>query len=89
MLGHWFAPASPTWATSGSGAPTCTPDSYGPLGVIARNGHPHTDRVDHLVVPLDADDRLVGQFRQGHFTGTHGGREFFGRSESRFHECAP
>jgi hypothetical protein len=81
-LGHWFAPASPTWAASGSGAPTRTPGSYGPLGVIARNGHAHTDRVDHLVV-------LVGQFRRGHFTGTHGGREFFGRSKSRFHECAP
>jgi hypothetical protein len=59
MLGHWFAPGSPTWATSGSGAPTCTPGSYGP------------------------------QFRRGHFIGTHGGRVFFGRSKSRFHECAP
>ena len=38
----------------------------------------HADRVDHLVVALDADDRLVGQFHRCHRTDAQRGDEFFG-----------
>ncbi|TDV52209.1 hypothetical protein CLV71_105340 [Actinophytocola oryzae] len=46
----------------------------------------HADRVDHFVVTLDTGDRLVGQFHRGHVTSTQGGREYFGRLKTPFHE---
>ncbi len=54
----------------------------GPCTVEVR----HADRVDRLVVPLDTGDRLVGQFRRGHFTGTQSTRKFFGRLKIPLHE---
>ncbi|CAM5251448.1 hypothetical protein SXANM310S_00044 [Streptomyces xanthochromogenes] len=46
----------------------------------------HTDRVDRLVVPLDARDRFIGQLRRGHFTGAQGSAEFFGCSKVPVHD---
>ncbi len=57
----------------------------GPRAVEVR----HTDRVDHLVVPLDTGDRLVGQFHRGHFTGTQRGRQLFSRLKTPLHESDP
>ncbi|TQM14781.1 hypothetical protein FB558_1557 [Pseudonocardia kunmingensis] len=46
----------------------------------------HADRVDLLVVALDADYLLVDQLHRGHLTGTQGSRDLFGRSEITLHE---
>ncbi len=60
-----------------------------PVGVARGGPGPlevrHADRVDRLVVPLDAGDRLVGQFRRAHVTGTQGGRELLGRLLAPLH----